>query len=92
MVKGLGIMLLVFAVVALLGWGVTKLGRVAEDKKVRIRKYFFAFYGLFLIAQGGFHIWDEQGITWLGLNIPLGIIIAWFALSGRMDSSASTAN
>ena len=88
MLKGLGIMLLVFLLVALLGWGFGKLGNATEEKKVRVRKYFFAFYGLFLVAQGGLHLWDEKGVGWLALNIPLGIIILWAALSGKMDPSS----
>ncbi len=85
MLKGLLIMLLVFLVVGILGWGLTKIGNVAEEKKFRIRKYLFAFYGLFLIAQGGMDIWEKMGIDWMALNIPLGIIIAWAALSGKID-------
>ena len=78
-------MLLVFLGVAILGWSFGKLGKASEEKKGKIRKYFFAFYGLFLIAQGGLHLWDEAGIGWLALNIPLGIIITWAALSGKLE-------
>lgn len=90
MVKGFGIMLLVFLVVALLGWGAAKMGNVPEEKKVKIRKYFFAFYGIFLILQGALYLWEDKGLTWMALNIPLGIIIAWAALSGKMDTPSQT--
>lgn len=78
-------MLLVFLVVAVLGWLATKMGNVPEEKMVKIRKYFFSFYGLFLIVQGSLHLWEDKGIGAMAINIPLGIVIAWAAMSGKMN-------
>ncbi len=87
MLKGFLIMLAVFLVVALLGWGLGRIGNASEEKKVRIRKYLFSFYGLFLIFQGMLYLWEDPQWGWQVLNIPLGLVFIWGVLSGKMELS-----
>ncbi|GGD53349.1 hypothetical protein [Muriicola marianensis] len=88
MLKGFLIMLVVFLVVAILGWGLSRFGNASEEKKVRIRKYLFSFYGLFLIIQGMSYLWEDPQWGWQVLNIPLGLVFIWVALSGKLEPSA----
>lgn len=92
MVKGLLIMLLVFALVGVFGWMALKLGNAPEEKKGRYRKYYMVLYGLLLIAQGSVTMWEDEGSNWLAaLNLLLGAIFLWAAFYGKLDPSKKTA-
>ena len=91
MVKGLLIMLLVFAVVGILGWMGLKLGNASEEKKGRYRKYFMVLYGVLLIAQGGVTMWEDQELKWLAvLNLLLGAVFLWVSFHGKPNPSKKT--
>ncbi len=51
MTKGIIIMLIVFVCVAILGWGINKLGKVPEARKQQFLKYYLVGYGIFLIGM-----------------------------------------
>ncbi len=89
MAKGLLILLIVFAVVAILGWGMNKFGNASEEKKKKFRKYFFAFYGLLLIAQGSAGLLENSGFNWMyAITIVVGIVILGAVVFGKLEKQS----
>lgn len=91
MAKGLLILLIVFAVVAILGWGMNKVGNASEEKKKKFRKYFFGFYGMLLIAQGSAGFLENPGFNWMyAITIVVGLVILGVVLLGKLKKSAES--
>lgn len=53
-------MLIVFAVVGILGWGMNKLGNAPEAKKQRFLKYYFIAYGILLITMAIYNFISQK--------------------------------
>lgn len=74
--KGLMIMLVVFLIIAIIGWVLNVFSKVPEEKKKKYRKYLLVFYGIFLIMQGAVAIYDQAQFKWLAfLQLVLGIVL-----------------
>ncbi len=86
MAKGLLIMLIVFAVVAILGWGMNKLGNAPEERKRRHFKYYIIFYGIFLIGYGIYVFFTRDNADVFTIfQIILGFIFVILALFGKLE-------
>jgi uncharacterized membrane protein len=91
MTKGIIIMLIVFAVVAILGWVLNKFGNASEEKKKKFRKYFFGFYGMLLIVQGTAGLLENPGFNWMYVvTIAVGLLIVGVVLFGKLEKSAES--
>lgn len=85
MLKGLVIMLIVFTVVAILGWGMNILGNASAKKKQQILKYYLVGYGILVIAIAinnyNFH---ESMDLFVILQGILGVVMILLAVFGKL--------
>lgn len=86
MIKGLWILLTVFAVVALLNFSSFKLMKLEAVKKAKFRKVFFYFYGLFLIFTGSVHIVEKSEFNIIFIiEILIGLIFLIGNYLGKLE-------
>lgn len=80
------IMLVVFLIVAIIGWVLNIFSKVREEKKKKYRMYLLVFYGIFLIIQGTVTIYENAQFKWLAfLQLVLGIVLIGAVSLGKQE-------
>ncbi len=81
MLQALLIMLLVFAVIALLNWGSLRILKFSEERKLRIRNFFWVVFGIYHLAYSIFLWFDHTSkilsIVYFIFGIVL-LVLAWY--------------
>ncbi len=89
MAKGLLILLIVFAVVAILGWGMNKLRIVSARKKQRFLKYYFIGYGTLMIVLAIETIYSHESFNFIPiLQSILGVIMILLVVFGKLEKQS----
>jgi len=93
MTKGLLILLIVFAVVAIFGWGMNKLGNVSARKKQRFLKYFFIGYGILMIVLALESFFSHESIDFIPiLQGILGVVMILLVVFGKLEKRSEETN
>ena len=89
MAKGLLILLIVFAVVAILGWGMNKLRIVPARKKQRFLKYYFIGYGTLMIVLALETSFSHNSFNFIRiLQVILGVVLILMAVLGKLEKQS----
>jgi peptidoglycan/LPS O-acetylase OafA/YrhL len=89
MAKGLLIMLIVFAVIGIFGWGMNKVGNAPEAKKQRFLKFYFMGYGILLIATAIYNLFSHESPDFfIILQGIVGVIMILLAVLGKLDKQS----
>jgi hypothetical protein len=93
MAKGLLILLIVFAVVAILGWGMNKLRIVSSRKKQRFLKYYFIGYGTLMIVLALETSFSHKNFNFIPiLQGILGVIMILLVVFGKLEKQSEETN
>ncbi len=89
MIKGLYIMLIVFAVVAILAWVMNKLGKVSDSVRKKYMRGFFIGYGILLLVQAG--LTQGEGLDFFNVLLGLfGVFFLWHGLFGKKERTSKS--
>ena len=81
-------MLLVFLVVAIIGWVMQLLSKAPEEKKKKYRKNLLIFYGLFLIIQGSVTFYESVEFEVLSIvQLLAGIVLFGVVTFGKYEQN-----
>lgn len=85
MIQGLGILLVVFAVVGVLHWLSQKSLQLTPEQKKRARLFFWYVYGIFTLFSGAIRIFEKGVFEWFqGLQCLFGILIIGLNYWGKI--------
>ena len=81
--------MIVFAVVAILGWGMNKLRIVSARKKQRFLKYYYLGYGTLMIVLALETSYSHKSFNFIRiLQIILGVVLILMVVFGKLEKEA----
>lgn len=87
MLNGLVIMLIVFICIGMLHFISMKMMKITENKKQKIRKVFWYFYGIIFILSGLINLLEKEALNFIFLiQIILGTLIIILNFLGKIET------
>lgn len=87
MLNGLVIMLIVFVCIGMLHFISMKMMKITENKKQKIRKVFWYFYGIIFILSGLINLLEKEALNFIFLiQIILGTLIIILNFLGKIET------